>query len=353
MFLPVSTYRKKRFLELQQPIDEAYLSPVSFDKTGFLYQIPFTFVVPDQLPVQICRHVRDGWDENCGHLMLPPSLGKGPSGKSQFALDDMGCNSMSIVYSVQAKLSNRHARRDQSNGPWSFAFKSIPVIPTHYEAAQGDVSLIPELRTHSFCLSKTSQLDSGKGYVCARAWSPRPIELRLPLHDKPELSTSLTRVELEFQSTRHEPPPSLRQISRKLIVHTVAHSMPFRPTLTGPACQSRPEISTRTVSLSRMDTSSIKFQPQFEYDLDSDEGKDSLEWSHDYVECDPPSQKMYYNTSIQIPIVLPDDKTFLPSFESCMISRSYEVELGIHYSSGWKGLGRSCLSIQLPLQIVS
>lgn len=351
VFLPVSTLRKERFLEIQQPIDEASLSPVDSDKPAFLYQIPFSFVIPDQLPVQSCQHIGDGCGENCGHLMLPPTLGKDPSWKNWFSLDDMD---MSIVYSVQAQVKSEHARKENPKEPWNFAFKSIPVIPKYNTVAQGDAPVIPELPTHPSRPIDAFQWASWKGPLSARAWILRPIELRLLRHNKPEYSASLIQVELEFQvePTRPESPPSLRHISRKLITHTITHSMPLQLILTGPVNQSQQEINSRTVSLGKMDTSSVKFQPQIEHHADPNEGDYSPNWSNDYL-CSTPPNKVCYTTSIQVPLILPENKTFLPSFESCMISRSYEVEIGIHYSSGWKGLGTSSLNIQLPLQIVS
>ena len=90
------------FVRLVQPVDlSAFSHPCVFEAKK-TYKFPFTFVVPDTLLPQSCKHpTKIGFPEG-GHLTLPPSLGDplatsvGKSLRDDMA-PDMGTIGTSIV----------------------------------------------------------------------------------------------------------------------------------------------------------------------------------------------------------------------------------------------------------------
>ena len=68
--------------------------------------------------------------------------------------------------------------------------------------------------------------------------------------------------------------------------------------------------------------------------------------SHEDGKC-----KSSYDVTLRIPVVLPREKTFVPSFSSCLVSRVYSLTIRL-YLSRVSGLLGSCLELTVPLQVV-
>lgn len=58
-----------------------------------------------------------------------------------------------------------------------------------------------------------------------------------------------------------------------------------------------------------------------------------------------------FKASSKIPIILPSDRNLVPTFHSCLVSRSYELELTFCYSMP-QTFGSSTVSLRVPLELV-
>ena len=78
------------FMRLVQPLDLSLFPHPRVIEARKTYKFPFTFVVPDTLLPQACRHPKKAGFPEAGHMTLPPSLGDplvASMGKS--LMDDM------------------------------------------------------------------------------------------------------------------------------------------------------------------------------------------------------------------------------------------------------------------------
>ncbi|KAJ9359063.1 hypothetical protein C8Q69DRAFT_477679 [Paecilomyces variotii] len=63
------------------------------------------------------------------------------------------------------------------------------------------------------------------------------------------------------------------------------------------------------------------------------------------------SSKTFYTASILVPITLPKSKSFVPTFHSCLISRTYALDLCVSYYTPNANLIAPSSSLRVPIQI--
>jgi len=61
--------------------------------------------------------------------------------------------------------------------------------------------------------------------------------------------------------------------------------------------------------------------------------------------------KAFYTATLLVPITLPEDKNFVPTFHSCLISRVYTLYL--HLSVHGPGVGDPSMTVKVPIQIAA
>ncbi|KAK3063381.1 hypothetical protein LTS18_000807, partial [Coniosporium uncinatum] len=61
--------------------------------------------------------------------------------------------------------------------------------------------------------------------------------------------------------------------------------------------------------------------------------------------------KTFYTAHIVVPVELPRDKHLVPTFHSCLVSRTYGISL--HLSVHAPGVGAPSLSLKVPVQVSS
>ncbi|CAI7663437.1 unnamed protein product [Penicillium pancosmium] len=343
---PVRTYRQRNFLEMRQPIEKGCFTPYEVLENGFLYRVPFTFIVPDKLPFHACHH-RENFSNviNC-HLALPPSFGGFGENGNKSRDDNMCPVNLSIFYAVEATVANDQAGGSRTEEAWNFASKKIFVTPFSeskiYLGAPSGLMLsqVPSKLLAARRREITElQLES---------LAPRSVTIRLPSQKDAKLSTAIIPIKITFEPGHGGAPPKLRRISRKLVAHTTAHAVLFRASATGPVRQSRQRVYTCDMSLPDLNVSSLRWQtcpPAFSDSL-SVTGPDSN--ASDTI---PGVKGSASETLLPIPVSLPQDAKLAPSFESCFISRSYALEIGLSYRAT-RRMGRSFVGLKIPLELV-
>lgn len=61
----------------------------------------------------------------------------------------------------------------------------------------------------------------------------------------------------------------------------------------------------------------------------------------------------YYTTSIIIPITIPNSKIFVPTFHSCLVSRTYSLDLSLTYHTAGMKILKPTISLCVPIQITT
>ncbi|OJD35834.1 arrestin domain-containing protein [Diplodia corticola] len=353
-----------QFLKLRQPIDESTLPMPRIAEAGRTYRFPFTFVIPAHLLPRSCQ--RYGNDQvRAAHLQLPPSLGDtsiaGHCGK---LLDDLAPEMARISYAIKVTVT-RERETDAKVVTLVDKIKKVRVKPAFEEQPP----LVVGSNDSEYRLRQEKNVRKGifkgkLGRLVMETQQPRSLCIpgaRIPVNGP---ITTSAKVALRFDpADENSLPPRLGSLSSKLRVTTYFATTPRRqfpshehvmldmsqgtftdtlplssrcmagaqwtkhtPTAAEIAAASDPAISRRDSGIS--DCSAVST------------GKNIPEPSASYVAGRP-----YYTANLLIPIELPANKTFLPTFHSCLISRVYRLDLSLSVST------TSSISLKVPVQI--
>ncbi|THV89339.1 hypothetical protein D6C85_04405 [Aureobasidium pullulans] len=341
-----------QFLKLRQPIQDSCYPQPRILEPGRTYEFPFLFVVPQHLLPRVCRHeVHHESVRDC-HLQLPPSLG------TITKHDDLGPDMAKIQYQIAARIT---ATNDIDNTQKNLAtkMKTIRIIPTVEEQPPVNV-LGPDsdyiLRTEK---SIKKGVFKGKlGTLVIEAEQPR--SLRLPKLYDPEQTTvsTVTTIKLRFDPVDvKSQPPRLGSLSSKLKVSTwyATGARMDIPKKKDSIFDHRQGLHSVSIPLSSRCMGSVEWTSRKESALEE-------EWlarrdsglSHQEVPKYPSPSTNYkghgfWTAEIVVPVALPKDKHFVPTFHSCLTSRTYSLNLSLGIHSA--GVGFPSVDLKLPLQI--
>jgi hypothetical protein len=348
-----------QFLKLQQPRLDRLYPAEGILKAGQPYEFPFLFVIPAHLLPKVCQHRVATPEVHEAHLQLPPSFGdKDVLGKGE-VIDDMVPDMASIRYGIFARIT----KKKEQNGEaikMSVATKvhRVRVMPAALEQPPLDVSQDSE----QFVLRKEKTIKKGllKGKLGTLVMvASQPPSLRLsPRSRSEEQATTMATIMLRFDPTdAASSPPRLSSLSNKLKVYTYYASTARNdyPRKANAGLDLSQGIYSDQVSLSARCVANTEWQKHDPTRPTNFERRDStLSMSSVVAPNDTPtpsanyeSGRPYYTTKLLVPITLPDTKTFVPTFHSCLVSRTYalKMELGLH-----AGLGSS-MTLRVPFQI--
>ncbi|KHN97622.1 arrestin (or S-antigen) [Metarhizium album ARSEF 1941] len=352
----------KPFMKLSMPIDSASFPAGHVFKAGSVYTVPFHFVVPAQLLASSCRHRCSNAAVRERHLRLPPSMGFSPG-------NDQSPDEASIVYSIIA-TGTRYLSEPPVPVRLFEAYRTIRILPTSPEDAPLDIAA----DNGRYVLSKTQCLwrtffAGREGTLTASASQPKAVMLSA---DETAASRSLVRLTLTFTpaSSDNATPPRVKAVSAKMITTTFFDVSPLGRL---------PSIETWARS------EDAPFQHSTSYKLFDEQVEGLLVWTEDADETaetpEPELQRRRasypvdsgrapnrretltrrrtsehqgsrpaacFTSAIDIRFSIPGDRSisFLPSFDSCLISRAYCLRLAVSL-----GAAHSSLVLKLPLQI--
>ena len=338
------------FMKLRMPIDRSTLPQNGVFAAGQTYQVPFTFVVPHQLTLSACNHPCTSPAVRDQHLRLPPTVGFWEG-------DDQAPEMAHIEYSIKARLyRNAATSSEQITGKFAEGYHMVKVLPSLPEDAPLDITFRDE--RYNLAKSKTirKNLFSAKaGKLTAFASQPGAAMLTA---DGRKASETSARIALEFAPTSPDaPPPKINSVTAKITAATFFGAAPtdLLPNLgsraTYTANPSLSYTSTNTIfankPIDKVTWHSRTVSPR------RDSGYSSLGVDEDASESDgagKPSKKclVRHNAILEMPIVIPHSnrKLFLPTFHSCLISRTYTLQLTLSV-----GPTNTAVSLAIPLQI--
>ncbi|KAH8728513.1 hypothetical protein GQ44DRAFT_769483 [Phaeosphaeriaceae sp. PMI808] len=357
------TAANHRFLVLRQPIAESDFPSPRILEAGRRYQFPFTFTVPTQLLPKSCSHrISSDHVRDC-HLMLPPSLGDPDlAGFGSTLLDDLAPEMSKIMYTIKVRIA--HIRGTEGIAMLGEKTKKVRIKPALIEQPPLNIDGNKEYRP---CEEKTVRkgLFKGKlGTLSAKTIQPKPLVIPGARTSGNQPITTMAKLLLRFDpSDESTSPPKLTSLATKLKVTTYfasspRQSFPSRLTLgfdvsQGAYAESIP-LSTLCIAAAQWEKHPPSHNPPPEASIprrDSGISDCSLATTTTTAHPDilPPTKTYqngtFYTTQILVPIALPTTKNFIPTFHSCLISRTYT--LGLKFAAQ----ASPSLNLKIPVQI--
>lgn len=344
------------FMQLQMPISASTLPLSRTLEVGRSYNIPFVFVVPDQLSPAVCGHENTAvWER---HLRPPPSIGV-------WGCDDLTGGSAQVNYMIRARLIlGKDKRGNAQYLDENYPIMVFPIFPEQ-----------PPLHINTsdseYCLVKTKTIKTitrtKMGVIRASATQPRPIVICLD-----DLGTSHSQIPIDLEYIPGSPGGTCPGIRIKSA--TIETFTSFRLGQAGhlPDHQQRPSntaspiapwsTSHRLVLDCTNQVTWERKQPFCSVENSQIRAPESTRSTREHVtetsKCSSssfvsqqfvPSKIESYKTRLIQSFKLPTEKLFfLPTFYSCLLSRTYRIRLTLAVTIGTYG---TTVSLVLPLQV--
>ncbi|KAF2751520.1 hypothetical protein M011DRAFT_464243 [Sporormia fimetaria CBS 119925] len=352
------TEASHRFLTLKQPISDADLPPLRKFEAGKKYAFPFSFTIPAQLLPKACPHSVSNENVRQSHLMLPPSTGDPDvSGFGSTLLDDMAPEMARVTYMIRVRIVRNQGANQSVLADKSLkvrvkpAFQELPPLPV-------DIDDI-EYRLRQEKVLKKGLFKGRLGTLTAQAVQPRPLTIPGARSTNNSPIATVARVLLRFDpSAESLEPPRLGSIVTKMRVSTYyasapRHNFPTRSSLGFDLAQG---LYQQTICLSTLCIASAPWQ---QHTAAANPSPDITRRDSAYSSSSsatgilPPSKDYrkdsFYTAEIIVPVTLPNNKNFLPTFHSCLISRIYTLCLSV--SAHTAAIGAPTLHLKVPIQI--
>jgi hypothetical protein len=341
------------FLRLTMPIPESQIPPSHMAQPGQIYKFPFNFVIPDRLLPSSCNHKCAGPHVKEAHLRLPPSIG-GVKFSPAYLLSQFTRN---IDYTIQAKVIQTRGA-DYKPGVLSSASREVQIIPSTSELPP--MYIKPTDNDYAFI--RTKELKKGRfkgklGTITLSAEQPKPFVVS-PTSSTPATITAILNARFEPLEPSLKP-PSLGNLTSKIKTSTVYAARAYPDLPKRPMMESAFDTD-RCVSL--LDLRLLIFTIdssapwKFRASSETGDGTASEEASRNLALTQTwpagPSRSGFYEATIDVPITLPQNKTWLPTFHSCLVSRFYSLDFSLTVHSPGNGPSSS-LHLRIPVQISS
>ncbi|ETN46871.1 uncharacterized protein HMPREF1541_01060 [Cyphellophora europaea CBS 101466] len=373
------TTGKHAFLKLLQPVDGDELPLDNILRADTTYSVPFLFRVPPTLLPYVCSHKVDHEGVRKPHLELPPSMGDPTiAGDGHALMDDIAPAMSRVSYAVRVRATSRLA-----NGkPFDLAeqTKKVLIVPAKDEAPPvhiDDDGLYALRRERSV---KKGLFKIGKvGRITAETTQPRSFRLPHPSKRITEPVSTNTTVCLRFDPVAEgDHPPSMGCITSRLRAYTFFGAAPYRvlpeihrydnwSTLHGVYSESielsQRNLSTVTWTRHAPGTSPIS-RTSSAVSACTDARRPSTWSASSSTASNVPEPSAAYNpdlpfytAQVLVPLALPTPqgnsktKVFLPTFHSCIISRTYTLDLMLSYNTPGTSVSTPHITLKCPVQV--
>lgn len=352
-----------RFLLLRQPIEESDFPSPRILAAGKTYEFPFTFTIPSQLLPKACPHNIASDHVRDTHLQLPPSLGDPDlSGFGSTLLDDLAPEMSKVTYAIKVRVA--HTRGTEGTSILAQKSKKVRVKPSFEEQAPLNIDNNDEYRSRQEKIIKKGLFKGRLGTLTAQTVQPKPLVIpgARSIDNKP--ITTMAKLVLRFDPAEESSaPPRLGSLGTKLKVSTYYASAPRQsfPSRSSLGFDLSQGVYSENVSLSNLCIASAQWE---EHGASANIAADGLVRRDSGIsDCSVisgpekafvsgilPASKDYkqgtfYSAQILVPITLPMNKNFIPTFHSCLISRTYTLSLQFAPHSG------PSMHLKVPVQI--
>lgn len=352
---PLTTHT---FMHIPIPISEGLLSAGHVVKAGESHNIPFIFEIPSHLSPNACSHQNTAVRER--HLLPPPSIGS-------WIKSDLTDGSTYVDYIIRVRL----VLGNDGCGVEKFVDQnvSLKVIPLFPEQPPINISSF----NSQYCLSQTKAIrrnlvGAKEGILSVSTAQPRPMTLTL---DHLQASDSQLAIDLEYipLSTRRTPPEiriksavieTVTSFSLGRVGYLPDHDDTLSSTVSGvaPWVASHPLLlqGVRRVNWEKVTDTSPLAEPErrasepIQVVPDFARTKTPPSTTRSSIDKDySQSEALIYKATMTQSFMLPTEKlVFLPTFYSCMVSRTYRIRITL----ATKAHGAT-VSLVVPFQITS
>lgn len=345
-----------QFLKLSQPIPTSSLPNSKVLEAGKTYTFDFLFVVPQQCLDRICRHKVDNPTVRDAHLQLPPSLGGEATTLEQ--RDDFAPDMSVIRYIILAKVIETPENGQKPR--WITKSRDVRVIPARDDAPP----LTTEGPDSEYVMRSEKVIRKGVfkgklGSLVMEVAQPKALRLPSPGSEVSTPASTMATVMLRFDpSETKSQPPRLGSLSTKFKILTFFASAARQGIVNKNAIVWDPHQGLRSESLSLASRCVAGVEWEFHSDATTEQlrRRDSALSTCSQGQHPTPTPSAhyqnegFYTAQILVPITLPDNKSFVPTFHSCLISRVYSVSLNLGIHS--VGIGPS-MELKVPIQVSS
>ncbi|KAF1851393.1 arrestin [Cucurbitaria berberidis CBS 394.84] len=352
-----------RFLLLRQPMDESDFPSPRVLEAGKSYKFPFTFTIPSQLLPKACTHKTVSDHVRNTHLQLPPSLGDPDlAGFGGTLLDDSAPQMSKITYGIKVRVA--HARGSEGISILAEKMKKVRVKPAFDEQAPLNVDNMDEYRPRQEKKVKKGLFKGKLGTLIAKTVQPKPLVIPTARSTDKKPITTMAKLVLRFDpADESNTPPKLGSLATKIKISTYFASAPRQnfPSRSALGSDLSQGFYSENINLSNLCIASAQwekfdcaFNPSTENLVRRDSGISDCSAMTDVEKAFAagilPASKDYkhgsfYTTQILVPITPPMNKNFIPTFHSCLISRTYTLSLQFSLSSG------PSMHLKIPVQI--
>lgn len=361
------TEASHRFLTLKQPIHGSDLPSPRILAAGKKYTFPFNFTIPAQLLPRACPHpVASDYVREI-HLMPPPSFGDAElSGFGGTLLDDLAPEMSKVMYGIKVRITQMHEGEGKLH-LLAEKTRKVRVKPAFEERAPLNIDGNPEYKPRQEKVIKKGLFKGKLGTLTAQTVQPKALVIpgARTTCNKP-VATRAT-VLLRFDpADESSPPPRLSSLKTHIKVSTYYSSSPKNnfPARSGLGYDLTQGIYSENITISNMCIASAQWeeQPASANPIVSD---NLMRRDSGISDCSTTSSEsfnlgiphaskdykhgIFYTASILVPITLPTNKNFIPTFHSCLISRTYT--LGLSLSARVPGISGPSLSLKVPVQV--
>ncbi|KAL0782161.1 hypothetical protein CaCOL14_000067 [Colletotrichum acutatum] len=338
----VMTETIQTLLKLYMPVPESAYPSTRVFKRGHTYSIPFRFIIPHQLTSNVCQYEVQTEAVRHHHLRLPSSL-------TGFEKDDLATNMAKIQYSVRARVFNiDEGSPVQLPAPILESEHPISILAPSSE----DPPLILDEHDLHYVLESTkpvrkSMFSAPTGQITARSSQPQAVRLSSDGH---RASGSSAYIDIAFRPAAPDMlPPQVKIKSTRILAQTWVSTRPAQtfPNFGG---NRQPVTLSTLASIDAMNITPWIQHVHILEDEKSERTKGGNRGSRDITVIRNSSIPddgipITHTCSTQVDFRLPTSShVFPPTFHSCLISRTYILEIKIT-------AGGAELSLQVPVQI--
>jgi len=352
------TKSSQTFLTLRQPGLEARYPLDRTLQRGTTYAFPFEFVVPKRLVDGSCGHQIASPAVREAHLALPPSFSRHDSIGKGGEVDATVPETTIINYGISATIFKAR-KLDASKGSAALAtaWREILVVPCTDAAPPTDINKTTTGGAPSdHCLRSVKKMSKGLirsslGTVTVEASQPKRMKLqrREDGGANHRFCTVPVNIMLRFDNKKcgTAEAPQVSKITSRLQVNTFYTTSNHQdlPQKNDSVYDRNSRVYTKHLASTSLSPEKVVWKTALP------QRKDSLDPEPAHLEiADTPSplNSSSQTANMLAPVSIPVPTTLVPTFHSCLISRTYILETSIKLTS--QGCTRTA-NLRLPLQI--
>ncbi|KAF2155272.1 hypothetical protein K461DRAFT_253492 [Myriangium duriaei CBS 260.36] len=351
---------RHQFLKLTQPIPGSAWPEGKLLEAGKTYEFGFLFVVPQQLLPRVCRHTITSAAVQHEHLKLPPSFGdKSVAGRGRHLLDDIAPDMARIKYCVSVTLRESPKHENIPEQPIEKT-KLVRILP----AVEENPPMDTEGPDCDYVLRHEKDIRKGVfkgklGRLVIEAAQPKAMCIPSYKSEDQTPESTMVTVNLRFDpADSKSSAPKLGYLNSKLKVSSFFSSSARAklPTKKDTQWDLNQGLHSETLNLASRCLGNVEWTFNKDDDaISRDRRHSSAASSLSDLGAVPEASKKYkgegfWTAKLVVPISLPMNKAWIPTFHTCLVSRTYS--LGIHLSVPTGGIG-SGMDLKLPLQLTS